>query len=421
LAPRSTSNGRARRLVWAAALLCLAYSEAALATDDPNARVLRLERWLKAALRHEPGTQDDSSREVAAWSYADLRVLRADEVVMAKLLHKPHGPISAVTTRDIPAYTAWQVGRLRDLAEAYSTDNDHNRLLVRGALLHGDVAMSSPATGAPESGNEGIRIQSVDGEAVGFGASPIHWQMAWLLFDAARPDGDAIARRWYIATAAWMQSREQHDATHLRRAREMFPDDAALQFLSGCQQETFAGPEVQATVKTAVLPAGYHMDIESESAALRDAETFLRRALMLDPGMTEARIRLGHVLLARGRPQEAADALRAADTANEPTELQYFHAMFLGQAEESLGRVEQARESYTRASTLFPRAQSPYLALGALATRRGDRATALKETQRLFELPAAAVEVDEPWWSYRVIQARNADALLEALFRAPIR
>src|SRR5262252_4818577 len=107
---------------------------------------------------------------------------------------------------------------------------------------------------------------------------------------------------------------------------------------------------------------------------------------MLDPAMTEARIRLGHVLLARGRPQDAAEALRAADTANEPTELQYFHA-------KSLGRVKQARESYTRAATLFPRAQSPYLALGALATRRGERATALKETQRLFDLPAAAVEI----------------------------
>ena len=201
----------------------------------------------------------------------------------------------------------------------------------------------------------------------------------------------------------------------------MFPDDAVLQFLSGCQQETYAGPEVQATAKTAVLPAGYHLDVESESAALRDAETFLRRALMLDQDMIEARIRLGHVLVARGRPQEAADVLRAADTTKESGELQYFHAMFLGQAEEAVGRVDQARDSYARASTLFPHAQSPYLARAALATRRGDRATALKETQLLFELPATDREFDDPWWSYRVAQARNADALLEALFRSEIR
>ena len=411
-----------RLLFWSTALLCSTLTQSAHAdSQDPNARVLRLERWLKAAVRHAPGTIDDSSREVAAWSYADVRVLRADEIVMARLLHNPRGPIRAVTTRDIPAYTLWQVGHLRDLAEAYSRENDHERLLVRGALLHGDIAMANPETGAPESGNDGIRIQSLDGEAIGFGASPIHWQMARQLFDAARPGGDAIARRWYIATGAWMQSREQHDTTHLRHAREMFPDDAVLQFLSGCQQETYAGPEVQATAKTAVLPAGYHLDVESESAALRDAETFLRRALMLDQDMTEARIRLGHVLLARGRPQEAADVLRAADTTKESGELQYFQAMFLGQAEEAVGRVDQARDSYARASTLFPHAQSPYLARAALATRRGDRATALKETQLLFELPATDLELDDPWWSYRVAQARNADALLEALFRSEIR
>jgi len=286
--------------------------------------------------------------------------------------------------------------------------------------LHSDVAMSNPATGAPESGNDGIRIQSLDGEAIGFGASPIHWQMARLLFDTTRPGGDAVARRWYIATAAWMQSRKQHDTTHLRHAREMFPDDAVLQFLSGCQQETYAGPEVQATVKTAVLPAGYRLDIEAESAALRGAETFLRRALMLDPGMTEARIRLGHVLLARGRPQEAADELHKVDTTGEPAELQYFHAMFLGQAEESLGHIEPARETYARASSLFPNAQSPYLALGALATRRGDRATALKEMERLFAVPVTTALIDEPWWAYRVAQARNADALLDALFGSQI-
>jgi hypothetical protein len=410
---------RAASTIAAVAFCCVALARPLAAdADDPNARVIRLERWLKAAVRHHPGSVDESSKEVALWSYADLRVLRFDEGVIAKLLHVPGGAIRTAQTRDAPAYTGWQVRRLRELAEAYATQNAHDALLVRGALLHGDVAMSNPGTGAPEAGSDGIRIQSLDGEAIGFGASPIHWQMARLLFDAARPDGDDVARRWYIATAAWMQSREQHDTTHLRHAREMFPDDAALQFLSGCQQETYAGPAVQAIAKTAVLPAGYHVDIESESAALRDAESFFHRALALDPRLGEARIRLGHVLLARGRPQEAADELRKVDTAALPVELQYYHAMFLGQAEESLGHAEQARDSYSRASSLFPNAQSPYLALGALATRHGDRAAALKEMRRLFDVPITSLEIDEPWWSYRVAQARNADELLDALFRS---
>ena len=402
-----------------AALCGVAFaSPATAASDDPNARVLRLERWLKAAVGHQPGSKDDASREVAAWSYADLRVLRFDQGVMVKLLHNPRGSIRFVTTREIPAFTAWQVRRLRELAEEYAKRNDHDALVVGGALLHGDVAMSNPSTPAPESGSDGIRVQSLDGEAIGLDASQIHWQMARPLFDAARPGGDAIARRWYIATAAWMQSREQYDTAHLRHAREMFPDDAVLFFLSGCEQETFAGPAVQAVAKTAVLPTGFHVDIASESAALRDAETLFRRALTLDPAMNEARVRLGHVLLARGRPQEAAEALRQVDAAHEPPWLQYYHAMFLGQAEDALGHVEPAVEAYSRASALFPNAQSPFLALSALGARRGDRATALKETRRLFQLSLMVQGDEDPWWSYSVAQAKNADALLETLFQS---
>src|SRR5207302_6333486 len=132
--------------------------------------------------------------------------------------------------------------------------------------------------------------------------------------------------------------------------------------------------------------------------------------------MAEARVRLGHVLFARGRPQEAVDELRRLDAATQPELLQYFHAMFLGAAEEALGHFDQARTAYARASELFPAAQSPYLALGALATRRGDRATALKETARLFDLPNLTRQPDDPWWIYRTSQARDADALLERLY-----
>jgi len=122
------------------------------------------------------------------------------------------------------------------------------------------------------------------------------------------------------------------------------------------------------------------------------------------------------VLLGRGLAQEAAGELRqVVAPAGEPG-LQYFTAMFLGAAEEALGRFDDARDAYARAAIVFPAAQSPYLALSALATRRGDRATALKETQRLFDLPALVLRPDDPWWNYRVTQARNVDGLLERLF-----
>jgi hypothetical protein len=97
-----------------------------------------------------------------------------------------------------------------------------------------------------------------------------------------------MVRRWYVATSGWMQSRERHDTVHLIRARQLFPDDAEVLFLSGCQQEIYASPMIQAVVRSAVLPTGYRVDVPLEGPALGDAETFFRHALKVNPGLVEA-------------------------------------------------------------------------------------------------------------------------------------
>jgi hypothetical protein len=66
-------------------------------------------------------------------------------------------------------------------------------------------------------------------------------------------------------------------------------------------------------------------------------------------------------------------------------------------------------------------AQSPGLALSALARSRGDRDGALRELKRVFDLPAGVPERDDPWWTYYVAQARNADDLLEQMRRPFVR
>ena len=76
-----------------------------------------------------------------------------------------------------------------------------------------------------------------------------------------------------------------------------------------------------------------------------------------------------------------------------------------------------AREAYVRAAAFYPRAQSPRLALSALATRMGDRKEALAAIEPLFRLPEAAAERDDPWWIYLDSAGRNADALLAEMRR----
>jgi tetratricopeptide (TPR) repeat protein len=425
------------------------------ANDDPDSRVLRAERWLKATLSHQPGAKDDAVIEVSLWSDAELRALFVDESALAQLMLNPMKASVKIPTiggrRQPPPYSTWQIRRLRVLACAASGELHRDEctrvtaedeidptlkrlaqlaasgaagsfVLRRGAILHGDIAMFGPepvmAPGGDLAGDGGrIRVQLSDGESNGFNAAPIHWEMARQLLDYVKPSAtDTFVSRWYAATAMWMQDREQHDTAHLKHARELLPDDPDILFLSGCQQETYAGPAIQSAVRSAVLPQGFTLDVASEATALRDAEAYFRRTLALDPQHPDARIHLGHVLLARGRAPEAADELRQVDTTDRPQLSQYFHVMFLGAAEEAVARFDQARDAYARASAIFPGAQSPYLALSALATRRGDRATALKEAQRLFDLPIVAREPDDPWWTYHEWQARGVDALFEHLY-----
>ncbi len=95
----------------------------------------------------------------------------------------------------------------------------------------------------------------------------------------------------------------------------------------------------------------------------------------------------------------------------------YFASLYLGAAQERLSQVEQARGSYRHAAELYPKAQSPRLALSALAWRRGEGETARSEMQSVTERPGAAgiSRLDDPWWDYNTLPERNVDTLFDAL------
>ena len=101
-----------------------------------------------------------------------------------------------------------------------------------------------------------------------------------------------------------------------------------------------------------------------------------------------------------GRHDEAAAELRKALGAGLPRESQYYAELFVGREEQALGRSEAARESFERASELYPLAQSPRLALSHLARQSGDRTRALQALRYVSELPANALRREDPWWDY---------------------
>jgi len=417
--------------------------------------------------RHAPGVADPQANEVAGWSQPDLQSLWIDVDVLVKLMRNTGmlqfkiTPPGQRTPQEI-LYTNRQLQRLKTLGcaavgltadrrcverkAATSLDAEllrlaslsyaaraggdgDNFILRRGALLHGDVAMLvmrtavEPVSASRSLGPQRFRMQLSDGHQTDFGQQAVHWEIARMVLDHvkrgsadAAPGPDDMVRQWYRATGAWMQAVEEHDTAHLNRARAMFPADADILFLSGTQREAYAAPRIQIGMRSAALADGVAFDIASAPLELRQAERFFRRALETRPDHVEARLRLGRVLGLLGQHADAARELRQVVGSVDDDVLRYYGELFLGAEEEALSRFDAALAAYQRAVSLYPAAQSPWLALSSLGRRRGDRAEAQRALQHLFDLPSRARD-DDPWWTYYVAQARDVDALLDTLRR----
>jgi hypothetical protein len=92
-----------------------------LAAFVDDRRIDRVEQWMKAIARHEPGSADAAATEVGAWATGDLQTLWIDVDVLIKLMRHPG---MARFTMKTPGqrtlqeirYTAAQLRRLRSLA-----------------------------------------------------------------------------------------------------------------------------------------------------------------------------------------------------------------------------------------------------------------------------------------------------------------
>jgi tetratricopeptide (TPR) repeat protein len=247
----------------------------------------------------------------------------------------------------------------------------------------------------------------------------VHWEIAGFLLDQVvpSPGADAMVRDFYRATIAYLQRERKYEDGYLEHALKLFPEDATLLFLSGCQHEAFASPPIQSVARSVSLPYGVTLGVESPGVERRRAENFFRRALDVDPGFIEARLRRGRVLGLLGRHTEAAGELQQVIHTTEDPLLQYYAELFMGAEREALGQFDAARDSYERAADLNAGAQAPHLALSQLARRTGNRTAALRALRQVFDVGSSAGGADDPWWTYSVTAGRNAGDVLEALWR----
>jgi tetratricopeptide (TPR) repeat protein len=443
----STNAPGHRRLAFVVAVLVAAHlasthaQSTAPASSKKLSRSEHLQEWLTAIDRHEPGRDDDALGVFDAWRPDDFQYLSIDIVTFLAVMSDPGIRTFSVRVsgRSTPMPVVYNGSDLRLIVElakaARARDADRfpdpverlrrnrNHILKRAAILHTDVAVEVLLGGRSKSGKAPLSLQSYtlqmpDGRSQALTVDVGHWEFARTMLDRVVPVArrDEFVRRWYGATAGYLQSLEQLVPSQFTRGLTLFPEDGELLFQAACLHEALAQTRVQDALQSAAIPGDVKFDISSRRVELHNAESLFRKALKARPDHVEARIHLGRVLGLRGDHVEAETELRQAVSETKDPLLQYYAQLFLGAEREALGERGQARDLYGRASLLYPDAQSPRLALSLLATRDGNHRDALRAMSEVLAM-SGDTRLD-PWWNYHRSPGRNATTDLADLYAA---
>ena len=376
----------------------------------------RLSSYLDAVNGHKPGTLDMAARLTGFMGEGDLYEARTDFFALVALCKRQLGQSvrpAPVVYRDTLINFA-DLRQLLRLTDEEAQAGNANRILHRAAVLHADVVMLViPLLPGRIGCSARTTLLVQDGNSAGTGCINFHWDHGKMMLDAVKPDPakDEVTRLWYLATITYLL--EIGDFANadrqISRASLLFPDDPELLFEHGYYHEGFASPHVQ--------PAAFESGADKRGAKvhLDEADGLYRRAIKENPQFVEARVHRGYVLGLLGRHRDAAEELRLAASSAQGSPLRYYAEMFLGHAEESLGNHAAARDHYGRALALYPKAQSPLLALGLLARQLGDRAGSQNALRQVLALPRTRAGDDDPWWRYYRWQNASFEVRFSAL------
>ena len=384
-------------------------------------------RWLNAVEEHRPGELDAPVLEVADWPTIDIETSIRDVKKLAAFLEGIKAGKATIDSRIRlydRAFDGREVQKLFGLTDGQLAADGGNAMLRRGALLHADVAILAPDdfSRRARGGDRAYIVE--DGRNLGSRPQSAHWAIGRSVLAAIAPSParDPLALLWYRAVSAYLLRSGMLSLVvpHLAAARAIFPSSWEIALDGAYLHQRLASPQIQAAVQALNLVPGMKVDVLSAKNELEATEKFFRQVIALRPDLAEPHVRLGHVLGALGRHDEAADELRRGLSENPERGLRYDADLFLAREEEARGHRDEARALLEEAATLYPRAQSARLALSQLARQSGNRSEALRAIQQVVNLPADEAARQDPWWSYFEVHVADADVLLGQL-RAALR
>ena len=431
-----------------------------------------LDNWVTAVNAHVPGRPDASVGAVVAMTYDARRDLNtAMSLFIRGLLERE----VATTLSGIGNPLVRPAERISALARKTRLTRGAETFLMRAAVMHSDAAVFAPrfpqapddapsppktqtmsggrsvTAGPPLLTNERVTLTR-DGEVIGDAPASWHLPFARSLLDglfrlaeqnlpSERCAGANCARdgtsgdlartqpvrlapadqefvgEWYHAVAAYLFSQGMNgDATaHLQHAARVLPDDPRLLFDRGSYAETFGLPIYQAVQETAsAQPRTFIAKIPPEDRTNAEAERLYRRALEIDAGYLEARVRLARLLDRRGQHDEAAAQITPVLGA-QPTGVLGFYALIVGgRVATARRRHDEALQHYRAALLLYPGAQSALLGASHAALMLADLPRTLEPIQRLgTDVPS---DDDDPWLDYQLGAGRDVNALMVRLW-----
>lgn len=435
-------GGRRRRPVLAVLLASAALSVVLVADARHESvsasRLDRLRAWIDAVERHTPGRLDAPLEDASRWSRSDLLSLRVDLSVLYLLVNDP----SLRRVRFVPSeelkrlladaspvpvivvFDEQLLDQMRPFAQHVRAAGP-GRITKRGVVLHTDLVTlgfdNSEIIAAPRRGSSDRRRVFVDdAHLTAVSHSPVHWDIARFLATRVKSSADSEewVADWYRATVAFMQREQQYGSDQLRHALQTAASDPQVLLLGGGEHEALASRPVQAFVHATVRSATMALPVESADRELAEAQRLFSRALDRNPGLVEARVRLGRVLALRGQSAEAIRHLHQASLVPTEPLIAFYAFLFLGSELVRQGDYAGARAAYLEAAERFPLAQSVNLSLAELAWRFGRRDEMEMRTKIALDSADAA---SDPWRTYHAAHGRSAALLLQQVRESALR
>ena len=240
------------------------------------------------------------------------------------------------------------------------------------------------------------------------GDAPAHFEIARGILERTGPESD-FRRDWLLAVGFQMQARSDRATEALRfflECEAAFPLVAAAWLAAGTVYEFSAFPDGLGGQRVA----------RATGDLVEEATRQYRQALVIDPSLAEARLRLGRTLQRSGEPNGASEELRRVvdQGGGGPTEA--LAHLFLGELLERRGETEEAAREYRKALEQDSTLQQAGLAVAAILWRGGDRTGAV-------EVLGAALRGGRPvglpsWLAYHLGLGLRAAPAIDALRKA---